>query len=120
MKRNNRHRLILPALLGAVLFLGSPQAPAQIVGRQSLCSSGKIPEGWVKVDVDSDPTACGAGVVWVIERHTNKAPGSAMVVCADQPTPEGWVDLTYFSSSGQCADGVADGNVKSIRRIGTD
>ena len=49
---------------------------------------------------------------------TNKVPGSAMIVCSDQPTPGGWETLGVATSTGQCGGaGASSGNIKSIRRI---
>lgn len=110
-------RLLLAAVLCTASFL-VPEAPAQVPVRQTLCSSDPIPAGWIKVDEIASPAACGdAGEAWVIEPYMNKAPGSAMVVCADQPTPPGWQLLQVTSTSGQCG-GLEVGNVKSIRRVG--
>ncbi|HEX9942121.1 MAG TPA: hypothetical protein VGG03_08900 [Thermoanaerobaculia bacterium] len=116
MKRRHFIRLTLLAL-ACVLALGT-RAPAQVAGRQVVCPPGPIPQGWIKVDVVSTPATCG-GNAWVLETFTNKAPGSAMVICADQLTPEGWQTLGLATSTGQCAgDTSAANNVKAIRRIG--
>jgi hypothetical protein len=116
MKRNLT-RLTFLAI--ACVLCMAVQAPAQIAGRQALCPARPIPAGWIKVDVRPDASLCPAGEVKVVELWTDKAPGSAMVVCADQPTPPGWETLGYGSSTGQCA-GVnsATGDVKTIRRVG--
>lgn len=114
-----RQRIIRFTLLtlAVVLFVGT-QAPAQIGARQVVCPGGQIPQGWIKVDVVSSPAGCG-GDAWVIETYTNKAPGSAMVVCADQPTPPGFQILNLTTNSGQCAGGTFGGdNVKVILRAG--
>ncbi|HEX4962127.1 MAG TPA: hypothetical protein VF173_14930 [Thermoanaerobaculia bacterium] len=104
--------------LGCILC-AAIQAPAQVAGRQVLCPGDTIPAGWIKVDARSDASACpGSGEVWVVETFTNKAPGSAMIVCADQPTPGGWETLGIATSTGQCRGANAAGdNVKSIRRL---
>jgi hypothetical protein len=95
------------------------KAPAQISTRQEICPAAPIPAGWIKVDARPDASACPAGEVWVLETFTNKAAGSAMVVCADQPTPPGWQTMGIGTSTGQCSGTGAGGdNVKSIRRVG--
>jgi len=104
-------RLALPALLVA-LALGT-RAPAQLPGQQVICP-GRIPAGYIKVDEAKSPSTCG-GRGWVIDLYTNKAVGSAMTVCADQPTPPGWQDLEISASSGQC--GNTAGNIKAIWRV---
>jgi hypothetical protein len=110
MKRN-LIRLSLPAVLVA-LALGT-RAPALLPGYQVICP-GRIPAGYLKVDVASSLSICG-GTAWIIETYTNKSVGSAMTVCADQPTPRGWQELEIASSSGQC--GNTAGNVKAIWRV---
>src|SRR4051794_13809675 len=103
MKRH--HVISLGALtlilaLAGVLFLVH-RAPAQLQTRQTVCP-GAIAAGWIKVDaVASD--ACGGGDAWVLEPTSNKIPGSAMQVCADQPTPPGWETLGVATSTSQCA-----------------
>ena len=107
-------KLTFPAL-ALLLAVG---APAQIASRQVVCPPVTFSEGWVKVDVISIPSVCG-GNAWVLETTINKAVGSAMVVCADQPTPARWETLGIATNSGQCAGGRLSGdNVKVIRRIG--
>jgi hypothetical protein len=113
-----RHLAKLTFLALALLFVVGNRAPAQIASRQVVCPPVTISEGWIKVDVISTPAACG-GNAWVLETTANKAPGSAMVVCADQPTPAGWETLNIATNTGQCAgDRVAGDNVKVIRRVG--
>jgi hypothetical protein len=115
-----RHQVVRLALLvfACVLLLVNGRAPAQISTRQMICPEKQIPAGWIKVDVQSFPAECG-GDAWIIEPYTNKIPGSAMTVCADQPTPPGWDTLGYATSTGQCSGGTQDlGNIKSIRRLG--
>jgi hypothetical protein len=114
-----RHLIRFTFLAFAGVLCVAVQAPAQIAGRQALCPAKPIPEGWIKVDVRPDASTCPAGEVKVIELWTDKAPGSAMVVCADQPTPPGWETLGFATSTGQCA-GVnsAAGDIKTIRRVG--
>jgi hypothetical protein len=114
-----RHLIRFTFLIIACVLCVAVQAPAQIAGRQDLCPARPIPTGWIKVDVRPDASTCPAGEVKVIELWTDKAPGSAMVVCADQPTPPGWETLGFATSTGQCA-GVnsAAGDVKTIRRVG--
>lgn len=115
MKRNFTRLtfLAIACVLGVAV-----QAPAQIASRQALCPAKPIPAGWIKVDLRPDASTCPAGEVKIVELWTNKAPGSAMVVCADQPTPPGWETLGFATSTGQCA-GVnsAAGDVKTIRRL---
>jgi hypothetical protein len=116
MQRRHAIRLAL-LTLAVVLFLVT-RAPAQIATRQTVCPPGPVPQGWIKVDVVSDPAACG-GDAWVIETYENKSVGSAMVICADQPTPPGWQDLGTATSTGQCAGGTFAGdNIRAIRRLG--
>lgn len=114
MKRISTH-LILTAL-ALFLFLPEP-APAQLGFRQVVCPPGPVPQDWIKVDEQWSPT-CG-GNAWVLEVFTNKAPGSAMTVCSDQPTPAGWYELYRATSTGQCdGDTPQGGNIKVIARIG--
>ncbi len=113
-----RHLILLTFLALACVLGVAVKAPAQLAGRQIVCPGDPIPVGWIKVDERIDATACDAGLVWVLETFINKAPGSAMVVCADQSTPGGWETLGVASSSGQCGGTDATGsNVKSIRRL---
>jgi hypothetical protein len=113
-----RHLIRFTFLAIACGLCVAVQSPAQIAGRQALCPGAPIPQGWIKVDQRWDPEACPGGDFWVIETFTNKAPGSAMVVCADQPTPGGWETLGIATSTGQCGGTGAGGdNVKSIRRL---
>jgi hypothetical protein len=110
MKRN----LVRSIFLASALILGLvSRAPAQITSRLVVCPPAVISEGWIKVDVLSSPSTCG-GNAWVLETYNNKAVGSAMVVCADQPTPAGWETLHFGTSSGQCGGG----GIKAIRRVG--
>jgi hypothetical protein len=114
-----RHHGIRLALLtlACALFLAT-RAPAQLQTRQLVCP-GPIPAGWVKVDAVPSDTDCAGSDAWVLEPYTNKIPGSAMLVCADQPTPPGWEVLGTATSTGQCAGSSAPAdNIKSIRRIG--
>jgi hypothetical protein len=111
------YALYLAALtLAGVLFLGH-RAPAQLQTRQTICP-GAIAAGWIKVDaVPSED--CGGSDAWVLEPTTNKIPGSAMYVCADQPTPPGWETLGVATSTGQCSGSATPvDNIKSIRRLG--
>jgi len=113
-----RHVIRFTFLAVACILCAAIKAPAQVAGRQVLCPGDPIPSGWIKVDERPDASACDADVVWVIETFVNKAPGSAMVVCADQSTPGGWETLGIATSTGQCGGARARaGNVKSIRRI---
>ncbi len=113
-----RHVIRFSFLALAIVLCVAIKAPAQVAGRQILCPGDPIPVGWIKVDERLDATACDGGLVWVVETFINKAPGSAMVVCADQPTPGGWETLGVASSSGQCGGTDTTGaNIKSIRRI---
>ncbi|MBW8875856.1 MAG: hypothetical protein JF614_12895 [Acidobacteria bacterium] len=116
-----RHLIRFTFLAVGCILCVAIQAPAQVAGRQVLCPGDPIPAGWIKVDARPDASACPAGEVWVVETFTNKAPGSAMVVCADQPTPGGWETLGIATSTGQCGGGTGAGaggdNVKSIRRL---
>jgi len=115
MKRN---LIRLTFLASALVLVLVTRAPAQIAARQVVCPPVSISAGWIKVDVISTPAACG-GEAWVLEPYINKAPGSAMVVCADQPTPAGWETLGITTSSGQCAGAnLPPENVKAIRRLG--
>ncbi len=115
MKRNLTRFSFLAFALALTLVA---RAPAQIALRQVVCPPGSIPDGWIKVDVISDPATCG-GDAWVLEPYTNKAPGSAMVVCADQPTPAGWRTLGIATSTGQCTgEAVPSSNIKAILRAG--
>src|SRR6185312_3379726 len=85
-----RHVVRFSFLALAIVFCVAIKAPAQVAGRQVLCPGDPIPVGWIKVDERPDASSCdNADVVWVVETFTNKAPGSAMVICADQPTPGG-------------------------------
>ena len=113
-----RHLVKLTFLALALFLVVGTRAPAQIASRQVVCPPVTISEGWIKVDVISTPSLCG-GNAWVLETTVNKAPGSAMVVCADQPTPAGWETLHFATSTGQCAGNTLAGdNVKAIRRVG--
>ena len=113
-----RSIILLSFLAIAIVFCVAVKAPAQVAGRLVLCPGDPIPVGWIKVDERPDASACDAGVVWVIETFTNKVPGSAMIVCSDQPTPGGWETLGVATSTGQCGGaGASSGNIKSIRRI---
>jgi hypothetical protein len=113
-----RHVILLSFLAIAIVLCVAVKAPAQLAGRQIVCPGDPIPVGWIKVDERIDATACDAGLVWVLETFINKAPGSAMVICADQPTPGGWETLGVASSSNQCGGTDATGsNIKSIRRV---
>jgi hypothetical protein len=113
-----RHLVKLTFLALALTLATGTRAPAQIASRQVVCPPVTISEGWIKVDVISTPSICG-GNAWVLETTNNKAPGSAMMVCADQPTPAGWETLGIATNSGQCAgDRLSGDNVKTIRRIG--
>lgn len=113
-----RHVIRFSFLAIAIVLCVAVKAPAQLAGRQILCPGDPIPVGWIKVDERVDATACDAGVVWVLETFINKAPGAAMVVCADQATPGGWETLGVASSTDQCSGADASGsNIKSIRRI---
>jgi len=114
-----RHVVRFSFLALAIVFCVAIKAPAQVAGRQVLCPGDPIPVGWIKVDERPDASSCdNADVVWVVETFTNKAPGSAMVICADQPTPGGWETLGIATSTGQCGGaGASTGNIKSIRRI---
>jgi hypothetical protein len=113
-----RSIILLSFLAIAIVFCVAIKAPAQVAGRLVLCPGDPIPVGWIKVDERPDASACDAGVVWVIETFTNKVPGSAMIVCSDQPTPGGWETLGVATSTGQCGGaGASSGNIKSIRRI---
>jgi hypothetical protein len=113
-----RHVIRFAFLAVACILCVAIKAPAQVAGRLVLCPGDPIPPGWIKVDARPDASACPAGEVWVIEPFNNKAAGSAMVVCSDQPTPEGWETLGIATSTGQCGGaGARAGNIKSIRRI---
>jgi hypothetical protein len=102
--------------LALALFLVTG-APAQVMSRQLVCP-GKIPEGWIKVDASTSPSDCG-GNAWILEPYNNKAVGSGMTVCADQPTPPGWQTLGFATSTGQCVDaGFRGDNIKTILRLG--
>jgi hypothetical protein len=108
--------LTLILTLAGVLFLVH-RAPAQLQTRQTICP-GAIAAGWIKVDAVASE-ACGGSDAWVLEPTSNKIPGSAMYVCADQPTPPGWETLGVATSTGQCAgSGTFQDNIKSIRRLG--
>jgi len=119
MKRH--HAICLTALtmiltLAGVLLLVH-RAPAQLQTRQTVCP-GAIAAGWVKVDAVASED-CGGSDAWVLEPTSNKVPGSAMYVCADQPTPPGWETLGVATSTGQCAGSATPlDNIKSIRRLG--
>lgn len=115
MKRNLVRLTLIALACGLSL---ETRAPAQVSMRQVVCPPGPIPQGWLKVDVISTPATCG-GDAWVIETFTNKAPGSAMVVCADQLTPVGWRTIGIATSTGQCAGGtIPTSNIKAILREG--
>ncbi len=116
MKRQHVIRLAL-LTLACVLFLVT-EAPAQLQTRQTICPPGRIPAGWIKVDVVFSLSDCG-GDAWILEPYTNKIPGSAMTVCTDQPTPPGWETMGFATSTGQCSGASQDfGNIKTIRRLG--
>src|SRR3954468_23890284 len=100
MKRHHVIRLA-PLAPACVLFLAT-LAPAQVMTRQLVCP-GPIPAGWIKVDASTSPPDCG-GNAWVLAPYPNKAAGSAMTVCADQPAPPGWETLGIATSTGQCVD----------------
>lgn len=114
MRRNTIHLTL--AALALILILPAP-AQAQIGARQVVCPTDPMPRGFIKVDEISRSTVCG-GNAWIAELYTNKAPGSAMTICADQPTPAGWQDLEVATSTGQCAGATAQGgNIKAILRV---
>lgn len=104
-----------------------PDRPATDRARldtRRACRSDPVPVGWVAVAYlqvgDECPHQDSADYNGVLlEQYTGRAPGSTLVICADQPTPRGWVDESR--NPGAVCEGarVADDQptARRIRRV---
>lgn len=116
--------------------LGGPPWPPQIGAVDSedtrpvidrVCRTGAMPFGYIAVDYATGGRNCpqlrdedNSFRVAIIARYSDKAVGTTMIVCADQPVPSGWVRQGEEGGTSACEGArVAKGEptTRTIRRV---
>jgi hypothetical protein len=98
---------------------GGPSGPAEVI---TACTGSPVPSGYIKVNDNWDPTACGSPStitynVSTYQRYDNKPVGAVMSVCAGA-IPSGWVlSNTYWSPTSCGHPSSVFDNMYSIKRV---
>jgi hypothetical protein len=89
----------------------------------SICANNMIPDGWIKINDEYNPTECGNPIsttynVIIILRYDILPIRSIISVCANSPTPKGWVIISTRWNPMGCGHPIQNvQNEKTIQRI---
>jgi CVNH domain len=100
---------------------GNSAPPATLPATQNICATSRIPDGWITIDISSDPTRCPPATmnnIRTIKQYTSVPVGGTINVCSEAPTPTNWSTVATSTDPTKCGHtGTQVGNIKTIKRL---